>query len=67
MKREAEEKKRLEIIQTFRNAPFEEIVARAEAKVWWLLHLKTIEHQLNQSLITIINDGYSLFMISTQI
>ena len=34
VKREAEEKKRLEIIQTFRNAPFEEIVARAEAKVW---------------------------------
>lgn len=33
VKREEEAKKRQEIFETFQNAPFEEIVARAEAKV----------------------------------
>ncbi|XP_052226117.1 protein EFR3 homolog B-like isoform X2 [Dreissena polymorpha] len=32
VRREEEERKRLEIVNTFRNDPFEEIVARAEAK-----------------------------------
>jgi hypothetical protein len=31
--REEEERRRHEIIKTFRTAPFEEIVARSEAKV----------------------------------